>query len=92
MLLLWDHRRICRREVAETMPLTIPLWNGLPQALTGLFPPITHGRGDHLTALSAQGDPKPGVVRFFKHKRPQFIEFQSSGSGILWVGSEQGGP
>jgi len=36
MLLLWDHRRICRREVAETMPLTIPLWNGLPQALTRL--------------------------------------------------------
>ena len=68
MLLLWDHRRICRPEVGETMPLTIPLWNGLPQPLTRLFTPISQGIGHHLPRLAAQGNPNPGLVGFFEDK------------------------
>ncbi len=30
-------------------------------------------------------------MRFFEHKGPQFIEFQYRGSGILWIGGDQGG-
>jgi len=92
VLLLWDHRPVRRPEIREAVALPIPLWNGLPQPLTRLFAPISHGIGDHLTCLAAQGDPNPGVVRFFEDKRPQFIEFQDGGSGILWVGDNQGGP
>src|SRR5437879_6140995 len=90
MLLLWDHRRICRPEVSETMPLTILLWNGLPQPLTRLFTPITHCIGHHLARLAAESNPNPGVVGFFEHKRPEFIQLQRRGRGILWVRGEQG--
>ena len=41
MLLMWDHRLVSRPKVCETMPLTVSLWNGLPQPLTRLFTPIT---------------------------------------------------
>ena len=43
-----------------------------------------------MLCLAAQGNPNPGVVRFFEHKRPQFIQFQDGGSGILWIRSDQG--
>src|SRR3989440_12026218 len=91
MLLLWDHRRICRPEVSETMPLTIPLWNGLPQPLTRFFTPIIQGIGHHMTRLAAEGHTNPGVVGFFDHKRPQYIQCQLGSSGIFWIGGKQGG-
>jgi len=72
--------------------MAIAVWNGLPQPQTRLFAAITHGIGDHLPCLTAQGNPNPGVVGFFEHKRPQFVQFQDGGSGILWVRGEQGGP
>ena len=44
-----------------------------------------------MTRLAAEGHPNPGVVGFFEHKRPQFIQFQRGGSGIFWIGGKQGG-
>ena len=73
------------------MPLTIEVWNALPQALAHPFTPIPNGIANHLTRLAAKGDPNPGVIGFFEHKRPQFVQFQRGGSGILWIGGDQGG-
>ncbi len=72
------------------MALAILLRNRLPQPLARLFAPIAQCIGDHLSRLTAQSYPNPGLVGFFEHKRPQFILFQRGGSGILWVGSDQG--
>jgi len=72
--------------------LAISLWNGFPQALARPFAPITHRIRDHLSRLTAEGDPNPGVVRFFEDKRPELIEFQDRGRGILGIGGEQSGP
>src|SRR5437879_8359760 len=53
--------------------------------------------GDHLTRLAAQGNPHPGVVRFFEHKRAirsfssSVVEVASSGSGaskVVWKEAE----
>jgi len=92
VLLLWDYRSVHCLEVGEAVSMAIAVWNGLPQPQTRLFAAITHGRGDHLPCLTAQGNPQPGVVGFFEHKRPQFVQFQDGGNGILWVRGEQGGP
>ena len=45
-----------------------------------------------LSRLAAQGNPNPGVVRFFEHKRPELIQFQDGGRGIFGIRSEQSGP
>ena len=90
MLLLRDHRRVCCPEIREAVTSTIAVWDGLPQPLTRLFAPIPHRISDYLTRLAAQGNPNPGVVRFFEHKRPQFVQFQRRGSGIFWIGGDQG--
>ncbi len=87
-----DDRLICYPEIREAVTSTIAVWNGLPQALTRLFAPIPNRISHHLTCLAAQGNPNPGVVPFFEYKRPQFIQFQRRGRGILWVRGEQGGP
>jgi len=42
--------------------------------------PIPNGIGDHLTRPAAQGNPNPGVVSFFEHKRPECIQFQDKGA------------
>ena len=89
VLLLRDHRRVCCPEVRKAMPLAVGGWNALPQTQTGLFAPIAQRIGDHLTRLAAQGDPHPGLVGFFEPERPQFIQFQDGGSGILWIGDHQ---
>ena len=73
------------------MPLTREVWNALPQSLARPFTPIPNGIANHLTRLAAKGDPNPGVIGFFEHKRPQFVQFQRGGSGILWIRGEQGG-
>ena len=91
VLLLRDHRRVGRPEIREAMPLPIPLWNGFPQPLTCLFAPIPHGIGHHLPCLATEGNPNPGVVRFFEHKRPELIQFQDGGRGIFGVRGEQSG-
>ncbi len=91
VLLLWDHRRVGRPEIREAMSLAISLWNGLPQPLTRLFAAIPNRVGDHLPALSTEGNPNPGVVGFFEHKRPQFVQFQYRGRGSFWVRGEQSG-
>ena len=90
VLLLRDHRRVGRPEIREAVTSTIAVWNGLPQALTRLFAPIPNRISDHLRRLAAQGNPKPGVVRFFEDKRPELIQFQDRGSGIFGIRSEQG--
>ncbi len=90
MLFRGDHSPVRCERVRETMPLAIGGWNALPQALTRLLTPIPNGIADHLTRLAAEGDPNPGVVGFFEHKRPQFVQFQRRGSGILWIRGEQG--
>jgi len=43
-----------------------------------------------LTRLATQGNPHPDLVDFFEHKRPQLIELQRGGSGISWIGDDQG--
>ena len=73
------------------MALAIRLRNCLPQPLARLFAPIPNSIRHHLSCLAAQSYPNPGVVRFFEHKRPQFVQFQGRGSGILWVRGDQGG-
>jgi hypothetical protein len=89
MLLLRDHRRIGRPEIREAAPVPIPLWNGFPQPLTRLFAPIPDRIGNHLPRLATEGNPNPGVVYFFKHKRPDLVQFQDRGRGILWIRGEQ---
>ena len=42
--------------------------------------------------LATEGNPNPGVVRFFEHKRPELIQFQDRGRGIFGVRGEQSGP
>ena len=91
VLLLWDHCPVCCPKVREAMSLAVVVWNGLPQALTRLFASVPNRIRHHLTRLAAQGNPNPRLVRFFEHKRPQLIEFQRRGSGILWIGGDQGG-
>ena len=71
------------------MPLAVGRWNALPQTLARLFTPITQRLADHLTRLAAQGYPYTDLVGFFEYKRPQFIQFQRGGSGILWIGGHQ---
>jgi hypothetical protein len=90
MLLMWDHRLVSRPKGGSAMSLAVDKWNDLPQALTRLFASIPNGIGDHLTALSAQGNPNPRVVGFFEHKRPQLVQLQRRGSGILQIRGEQG--
>ena len=92
MLFLRDHFPGRRPEIREAVTSTISLWNGLPQLLTRLFAPIPNRVGDHLPRLAAESNPNPGVVGFFEHKRPQFVQLQRCGRGILWVRGEQGSP
>jgi hypothetical protein len=87
-----DDRSIHFQKVGEAVALPIPLWNGLPQLPTRLFAPISHGIGDYLPRPAAESNPNPGVVRFFEDKRPEFVQFQGCGCGILWVRGEQSGP
>jgi hypothetical protein len=88
VLFLGYHSPVRRPEVGEAMPLAIPLWNGLPQLLTRLFAAIPNRIGDYLPCLAAEGNPHPGVVGFFEYKRPQFIQFQARGRGILGIRGE----
>ena len=90
MLFLRDHCLIGCPEIREAVTSTIAVWDGLPQPLTRLFAPIPNRISDHLRRLAAQGNPKPGVVRFFEDKRPELIQFQRRGSGIFWIGRDQG--
>src|SRR6266567_447764 len=90
VLLVRDHRFICRPKVSKAMSLAIGGWNSFPQTLTRLCVPITQGISYDLSRLATQSNPHPDPVGFFEHKRPQFIEFQCGGSGIFWVGSQYG--
>ena len=90
VLLLGNHASIYFQKVRKAMAVAIRLRNRLPQPLTRLFTPLPNCIRHHLTRLTAQGDPNPRVVRFFEYERPQFVQFQCRGSGILWVRGEQG--
>jgi hypothetical protein len=57
--------------------------NGLPQTATGALASISDRVSDHLTALSAQGNPDPCLVDLSSNKGPQFIQFQGRRS---WIG------
>jgi hypothetical protein len=65
VLLLGDDRGIHLQKVSEAVALTISLWNGFPQALACPFTPITHRIGDHLSRLTAEGDPNPRMVLYW---------------------------
>ena len=91
VLFLGNHCCVGGPEVREAMPLAIPLWNGFPQPLTRPFAPIPNRIRHHLPRLPTEGNPHPGVVGFFEHKRPQFIQFQDRGRGIFGVRGEQRG-
>ena len=89
--LLRDDRSIDFQKIRKAMALAILLGNGLPQPLARLFAPIPNRIGDYLPRRATQGNPNPGVVRFFEDKRA--IRSSSSsdrGSGILWIRGEQG--
>ncbi len=86
-----DHRRVRCPERRFAVSLPIPFRNRFPQSLARPLAPIPHCIGDHLSRLTAQGNPNPGVVGFFEHKRPQFVQFQRGGSGILGIRGDQGG-
>jgi hypothetical protein len=75
VLFLRDHRLIRCPEIREAVTSTIAVWNAFPQALARLFTSIPNCIGNHLSRLAAQGNPHPGVVRFFEHKRPEFVQF-----------------
>jgi hypothetical protein len=89
VLFLGNHRLVGRPEIREAVPLLISLWNNLPQSLARLFAPIPNRIRHHLPALSAEGNPHPGVVGFFEHKRPQFIQFKGRGRGIFGIRAQQ---
>ncbi len=91
VLLLWDDRSIDFQKIRKAMTLAILVGNGLPQPLARLFASIPNRIGDHLPRPAAQGNPNPGVVRFFEDKRPELIQFQYCGSGIFGIRGEQGG-
>ncbi len=55
------------------MAESILLRNRLPQPLACLVAPVPNGVSHHLSCLAAQSSPNPAVVRFFEHKRPQFV-------------------
>ena len=92
VLLLRDDGSIDIQKVRKALALTILLRNGLPQPQACFFASIPNGIRHHLTCLTAQSDPDPRVVRLFEYKRPQFVQFQCRGRGILSVWGEQGGP
>ncbi len=75
VLLFGNHAHIDFQKVGKAMALAILLRNRLPQPLTRLFTPLPNCIRHYLTALSAQSDPNPRVIRFFEDKRPQFIQF-----------------
>ena len=89
MLLLGDDSSIHSQKVRKAMALAIRLRNRLPQPLARLFAPIPNSIRHHLSCLAAQSYPNPGVVRFFEHKRPEFVQFQDRRRRILWVGGDQ---
>ena len=91
VLLLRDDRLVCRPKVREALSLAVGRWNGLPQPLARLFTPVPHRIGDHLPCLATQGNPHPDLPGLFEHKRPQFVQFQRGGSGILGIRGDQGG-
>jgi hypothetical protein len=68
VLLFRDHSSIDFQKIREAVSLPIPLRNRFPQPLARLFTPITHGIGNHLSRLAAQGNPHPDLVGFFEHK------------------------
>src|SRR5258708_7910092 len=91
VLRLRDNRSIHPQKVSEALSQAISLRNGFPQPLARLFTPIPNRIGDHLSCLATQGNPNPRVVGFFEDKRPQFVQFQCRGSGVIWVWGKQGG-
>jgi hypothetical protein len=83
VLFFWDHGLVGCPEISETMASTIGEGNGLPQTATGALASISVRVSDHLTALSAQGNPDPCLVDLSSNKGPQFIQFQGHRS---WIG------
>src|SRR6266567_2951005 len=68
VLLTRDYCWVCDPEIREAVTSTIDVWNVLPQLLARLFTPIPDRISYHLSRFTAQGNPNPGVVRFFEHK------------------------
>src|SRR5713101_6721211 len=66
MLLFWDHGLIRSPEIGEAVTCMVGKWNGLPQTATGGLAAISNGIRDHLTALAAQSDPDPSLVRLVR--------------------------
>ena len=62
MLLFRNHCLIGLPKVAVAMSFPIGWWNGFPQGAAGLFTAISYGIGHHLSCLSTQRDPDPGLL------------------------------
>ncbi len=90
MLLFWDHGLIRSPEIGEAVTGTVGKWNGLPQTATGGLAAIPKGIRDYLTRLATQGGPDPSLVRLFRHKGPELIQFQDRRSRIGGIGCSQG--
>ena len=71
------------------MALLIGLRNGFPQTTTRLFTAIAYCIRDHLTRLSAESYPNPGLIRLLQYKRPQFVQFQDRRLCIIHIRWDQ---
>src|SRR5258708_7414754 len=58
------------------MAYTIGGWNSLPQTATGGLATIPNRVRNHLPRATAQSNPNPSLIRLFRDKGPEFIQFQ----------------
>ncbi len=75
MLLLRDNGLIRCPEIGEAVTSAVRKWNGPPQTATSGLASISNGVSNHLTSLAAQRNPDPRLVRLFRDKEPELIQF-----------------
>jgi hypothetical protein len=90
MLLIGDHLLIGVPEIRIAVPRLIASWDCLPQLATGLFTAVTDDEGHHLTRGATQGDPYPTLIRALENERPQLVQLQRRGGGVIRVRGQQG--
>ncbi len=83
MLFFGDDLLIRFPEVAVAAPAAISLWYPLPQLAATPLAPVSDEISDHLARLAAQCQPNPAFARFFQDERPQFVQLQGGGLGVV---------